>query len=234
MYNILSLDGGGSWAIIEVMTLQKLYGRDAPGSRVLKNFDLVVANSGGSIVAAALFLNMSLDRIYNLFNSEGERAKIFVPLPIQPLTQFTGLGPRYNASRKLQGLRGVFGEDQAITLDSAAAQAQAERFVGELYRHVPVQDTGARAATNTFVQRGIVYEVFDGRPDTARAFVRGLQEIWVDTARTRLLADSVYRYGGLDVRGPLALEPSAHQVAVTLSAPSLELAQARALGRDVE
>ena len=37
----------------------------------------------------------------------------------------------------------------------ATAQAQAERFVGELYRHVPVQDTGARAATNTFVQRGI-------------------------------------------------------------------------------
>jgi sulfate transport system substrate-binding protein len=37
----------------------------------------------------------------------------------------------------------------------AAAQAQAEEFVGELYRRVPVQDTGARAATNTFVQRGI-------------------------------------------------------------------------------
>jgi len=36
-----------------------------------------------------------------------------------------------------------------------AAQAEAEKFVGELYRRVPVQDTGARAATNTFVQRGI-------------------------------------------------------------------------------
>jgi len=36
-----------------------------------------------------------------------------------------------------------------------AAQAEAEAFVGELYRRVPVQDTGARAATNTFVQRGI-------------------------------------------------------------------------------
>ncbi|HEY9181905.1 MAG TPA: sulfate ABC transporter substrate-binding protein, partial [Gammaproteobacteria bacterium] len=35
------------------------------------------------------------------------------------------------------------------------ARQQAEAFVGELYRHVPVQDTGARAATNTFVQRGI-------------------------------------------------------------------------------
>jgi sulfate transport system substrate-binding protein len=37
----------------------------------------------------------------------------------------------------------------------AQARAQAERFVGELYRQVPVQDTGARAATNTFVQRRI-------------------------------------------------------------------------------
>jgi sulfate transport system substrate-binding protein len=37
----------------------------------------------------------------------------------------------------------------------AVAQAEAEAFVGEVYRRVPVQDTGARAATNTFVQRGI-------------------------------------------------------------------------------
>jgi sulfate/thiosulfate transport system substrate-binding protein len=37
----------------------------------------------------------------------------------------------------------------------AAAQAEAEKFVGEVYRRVPVADTGARAATNTFVQRGI-------------------------------------------------------------------------------
>jgi sulfate transport system substrate-binding protein len=37
----------------------------------------------------------------------------------------------------------------------AKAQSEAEEFVRQLYRHVPVQDTGARAATNTFVQRGI-------------------------------------------------------------------------------
>jgi sulfate transport system substrate-binding protein len=43
----------------------------------------------------------------------------------------------------------------APAADVAAAQDEARRFVGELYRHVPVQDTGARAATNTFVQRGI-------------------------------------------------------------------------------
>ena len=35
------------------------------------------------------------------------------------------------------------------------AHAAAKRFVADLYLHVPVQDTGARGATNTFVQRGI-------------------------------------------------------------------------------
>jgi sulfate/thiosulfate-binding protein len=37
----------------------------------------------------------------------------------------------------------------------AAAQEKAAAFVGELFRHVPVLDRGARAATNTFVQNGI-------------------------------------------------------------------------------
>ena len=33
--------------------------------------------------------------------------------------------------------------------------AKAEAYVGELFRHVPVLDTGARGATTTFTQRGI-------------------------------------------------------------------------------
>jgi sulfate transport system substrate-binding protein len=33
--------------------------------------------------------------------------------------------------------------------------AKARAYVAQLYRHVPVLDTGARGATNTFVQRGI-------------------------------------------------------------------------------
>ena len=37
----------------------------------------------------------------------------------------------------------------------AAAQAAAEKFVAELYRRAPVLDSGARGATNTFVQREI-------------------------------------------------------------------------------
>lgn len=37
----------------------------------------------------------------------------------------------------------------------AAAQAKAQAFVSDLFRHVPVLDSGARGATTTFVQRGI-------------------------------------------------------------------------------
>jgi sulfate transport system substrate-binding protein len=55
-----------------------------------------------------------------------------------------------------RALGGDLGRLRSAAADEVtAAQAEAERFVGELYRHVPVQDTGARAATNTFVQRGI-------------------------------------------------------------------------------
>ena len=53
----------------------------------------------------------------------------------------------------LGGDLGRLGTAPAAELERA--QASAEAFVGELYRHVPVLDQGARAATNTFVQRRI-------------------------------------------------------------------------------
>jgi len=37
----------------------------------------------------------------------------------------------------------------------AGAQAKARAFIADLYKHVPVLDSGARGATTTFVQRGI-------------------------------------------------------------------------------
>jgi sulfate transport system substrate-binding protein len=46
-------------------------------------------------------------------------------------------------------------DDPAQAERVAAAQAKAQEFVAELYRRVPVLDSGARGATNTFVQREI-------------------------------------------------------------------------------
>ena len=50
-FRILSLDGGGSWALIQVMALINLYGGDATGHQVLRDFDLVAANSGGRVMS---------------------------------------------------------------------------------------------------------------------------------------------------------------------------------------
>jgi sulfate/thiosulfate-binding protein len=46
-------------------------------------------------------------------------------------------------------------DDPAAAQDVAAAQAAAEKFVAEIYKRAPVLDSGARGATNTFVQREI-------------------------------------------------------------------------------
>ena len=52
-YQILSLDGGGSWALIQARVLQDIYG-DIKGHELLKQFDMAVKNSGDSLVLGCL------------------------------------------------------------------------------------------------------------------------------------------------------------------------------------
>jgi uncharacterized protein len=110
-YHILSLDGGGAWALIQVKTLIKLYGADTRGHAVLKHFDLVAANSGGSIVAAALIEDFTLAEILALFTSELQRRAIFSELPwykkLNPLSLFLPL-PQFSTAKKYQALSAVF------------------------------------------------------------------------------------------------------------------------------
>lgn len=110
-YRILSLDGGGAWSLIQVMALQQIYsqGRDIGGHDLLSNFDLVAANSGGSIIAAALAEGLTLSQILDIFNHEASIRNVFVDLPwykkLHPLG-LAGIGPRYSTSAKLEGLKG--------------------------------------------------------------------------------------------------------------------------------
>jgi len=107
-FNILSLDGGGTWALIQVKALLRLYG-DITGHEVLKRFNLVAATSGGSIVLAALVENMRLSVLLGCFQSQGWRERIFVNLPwYDKLTRVIGLGPRFSTEEKLSGLQHVF------------------------------------------------------------------------------------------------------------------------------
>ena len=82
------------------------------------------------------------------------------------------------------------------------------------------------------VAQGLAYSVFPGRPDTIKRFTPGIQGTMLDTARTALLVDSVFRFGGLFAADSLDLEPAARQVATSFSIPFLELGNAAAQRRD--
>jgi len=49
---------------------QAYVGENATGHEVLRNFDMAVANSGGSIVLGGLVENLSLAQIFDLFENE--------------------------------------------------------------------------------------------------------------------------------------------------------------------
>jgi hypothetical protein len=123
-YRILTLDGGGSWALIEVRALIELFGESATGHEVLGKFDMVAANSGGSIVLAGLVENMTLQNILDLFRSESKRKAIFSPtksIVDRALHLVAGLGPKYSAVAKLPALLHLMPNTGNRPLTDAAA-----------------------------------------------------------------------------------------------------------------
>jgi hypothetical protein len=119
MPRLLSLDGGGSWALIQVRALIDLYGYEATGYDVLKDFDLVVANSGGSIVAGTLAAGWPLSQALSFFLSESRRKSIFVAGPWLDRLENSvlGLGPKYDTGDKFIGLTRLFGDFAGTAID---------------------------------------------------------------------------------------------------------------------
>lgn len=107
-YRILSLDGGGTWALIQVKALMKLYPPDISGHDVLQDFDLVAATSGGSIVLGALIEGFTLSGILAFFENQARRESVFSPTHSwgdRALHDLTGLGPKYSSHNKLPALQ---------------------------------------------------------------------------------------------------------------------------------
>lgn len=96
---ILSLDGGGTWALLEASALGAVYGGATPGHVILSQFDLVAANSGGSIVLGGLMANQTPNQIAQLFIDPAKRGLMFV-------SNF-GIA-HWQTSKKLQGLQAIF------------------------------------------------------------------------------------------------------------------------------
>jgi uncharacterized protein len=114
-FRILSLDGGGSWALIQVMALIDLYSGGTTGHEVLQDFDLATANSGGSIVLGGLVENMTLGTLLDFFLSEEKRKSVFVEKLHLPDT------PKYKTEEKLIGLQAALPQRGGWLLHDAAA-----------------------------------------------------------------------------------------------------------------
>jgi hypothetical protein len=112
-FRILSLDGGGTFAMIQAKALADLYPNQS-GHEVLSHFDMVVACSGGSVVASGLIEGLSPMEIFQLFDLESNRRSLFGALPwhrslIYHATRYSGspVGQRFSTQGKLNFLHRI-------------------------------------------------------------------------------------------------------------------------------
>jgi uncharacterized protein len=102
---ILALDGGANWSLLQCMALDALY----PGMRgrqILQQFDIVAANSGGSLVLADLLKDMTPSETLATFEDPNSPTSLFVKLPLlQRLPSLAGLGPTYSTAKKRERIQ---------------------------------------------------------------------------------------------------------------------------------
>jgi hypothetical protein len=123
-YRILSLDGGGAWALIEVRALMALYDEDTSGHDVLADFDLVAANSGGSLVLGGLVEDLTLRDLLGYFEDETKRKSVFSPsnsFGDRVLSDVAGIGPKYSTAAKLPALQTLMPSRGTVPLTAAAS-----------------------------------------------------------------------------------------------------------------
>ncbi|KAA3632427.1 MAG: hypothetical protein DWQ02_14790 [Bacteroidetes bacterium] len=116
MYKILSPDGGGSWSLLQLLSLNERY-PGFSGHQVLREYDLVIANSGGSIVLAALAEDWLLSKALSLFEDETIRKSIFSKnkfmdrfFPADYTRLFGNFGPKYSTEKKGVAFQRLFPE----------------------------------------------------------------------------------------------------------------------------
>ena len=140
-YRILSMDGGGSWALIEIRALIELYSPTTTGHEVLGDFDLVAANSGGSMVLGGLLEDLALKDLLGYYEDETLRRAVFSPTSnwfYLLLNRLIGIGPKYSTDNKLATLQKMLPKSGAKTLHlySVAERDQRRRPRHLLRLHV--------------------------------------------------------------------------------------------------
>jgi len=137
-YKILSLDGGGSWALVQARVLLDIYG-DIRGHEILRQFDMAIANSGGSLVLACLCTDMKISEIIGVFKNQDEREQVFSSLTLlerlgwHDLASFIkSLGPKYSMKRKLEGLRKILTDKDHLFKEKVISKPVIDTPLNEL------------------------------------------------------------------------------------------------------
>lgn len=105
---VLSLDVGGPWSLLEALALLSIYGDTITSNRLLSRFDLVAANSGGSVIAAALATDRTLPQILGLItDATANYRKKIPPLSFRRTHKSTGIGPEFSTKHKFPALQEI-------------------------------------------------------------------------------------------------------------------------------
>lgn len=147
-YRVLSLDGGGVWAVIQVKALIKLYAESATGYEVLRDFDLVAGTSGGSIVVGGLVENVTLGQLLNFFADEANRRAIFSPTPnaLYKVLSFLHAVPKYSAAAKLTAFQRLLPNSGGVALSAAVKGVRRERSDNDVHILITSFDYDANTA----------------------------------------------------------------------------------------
>jgi uncharacterized protein len=112
---VLSLDGGGALAGMLAVALGRLYGQETPGREIVREFDVVAGNSGGSIVLTALCCNYTPGEIASFYRHPPTVRSMFSPrwsAAFKSIPPLRVLFPPYSAAGKFAALKALFDKNQ--------------------------------------------------------------------------------------------------------------------------
>lgn len=127
--HILSLDGGGTWALVQIEALIDLYGRETRGREVLRRFDLVIATSAGALVLGALLEDLALADVAALFLDASRLAHLFGKKPGSWWRTKLGILPRYTTSAKRAALAQLLARHGNTRIHELATQLGGTQLV---------------------------------------------------------------------------------------------------------
>ncbi|MCE3227270.1 MAG: hypothetical protein K0S32_1821 [Bacteroidetes bacterium] len=134
-FSILSFDGGGTWALIQARVLEERYGAEKKGHEILREYDLVIANSGGSLVMAMLCANKSVSEIRKTFENTDVLKAIFKKKFLSRIKKWS-VFPNYDTENKYE----VFREHLQNEFDGVSDEDLNKMGVKRINKKVPFGD----------------------------------------------------------------------------------------------